>query len=270
MSRRKKGQPTFKNFQNESLSTFVNTDTKFDLLREEQIESVKNYSSSSEVNPYQSLPVTGLSRTISKKLPDNTIKLVQYYNYIDSIHATSFVEKCRILAHASSMFHNKSTKDEFKESEGSWKEFLAKIGLSKSQANRYVSFWNLFGEKILAKAVENELSSSKLAELLTWPEDIREVILKEKKYLINHELKSVFEMTREEIRAVKRQLNSLIEEKKEAINSISDSSEVEVNIKFNTSNDLVYQKLKKYASEKNMGTQEIIRLALLNFLENTN
>lgn len=270
MSRRKKGQPTFKNFQSETLSVLDNTDSKFELLREEQIESVKKFSSSSEINPYQSLPVTGLSRTISKTLPNDTVNLVQYYNYIDSIHATSFVEKCRILAHANKVFHNKSTKHGFIESEGSWREFLEKIGLSKSQANRYVSFWNLFGEKILSKAVENDLSSSKLAELLTWPEDIKKVVLDEKKYSINNEFKNVFEMTREEIRSVKKQLNMSIDEKKEAIDNVSNSSEIKINISFNKSNDLVYQKLRNYASEKNMDPQEIIKLALLKFLENTN
>ncbi len=61
--------------------------------------SKKNFSATTTItNPYQSLPATGLSRIITKKAARrHGRRYIQYYNHIDAIRATSFVEKCRNL-----------------------------------------------------------------------------------------------------------------------------------------------------------------------------
>ncbi len=62
--------------------------------------------------------------------------IIQYYNHIDTIQATSFVEKCRILAHANALFHGEETKAQFKEEQGNWTDFLNKIGQTRPQVSR--------------------------------------------------------------------------------------------------------------------------------------
>ncbi len=109
MSRsRKKHTPKISTF---SANLPVKQGTQSSEDRTEQVEAVKEFSATTTItNPYQSLPATGLSRIITKKLPEDMEGIVQYYNHIDAIQATSFVEKCRILAHANSLFRIRKQK----------------------------------------------------------------------------------------------------------------------------------------------------------------
>ncbi|MET2871823.1 hypothetical protein ABXV15_14235 [Exiguobacterium profundum] len=235
--------------------------------RSEQVEAVKEFSATSTVaNPYQSLPATGLSRVITKRLPEDMAGIVQYYNHIDAIQATSFVEKCRILAHASSLFRDPDTRDGFKKQEGNWQDFLAKIGMSHSQVNRFVSFWNTFGPKILEKTIEQEFSATKLAELLSWPEDPRPALLEGKTYPTKNGEKGVYEMTREELREVKRML---LERREGRVIENTRTPNRNIRITFNDDDALLYQSLLEKAREEAVSEDEIIRRALDFYIKNS-
>ena len=263
-SRRKKRQATFKSFQSTVAETTVQEDGT-EALREEQIEAVKKFAAPTMSNPYQSLPAVGLSRVLSKRLPEDMEGIIQYYNHIDTIQATSFVEKCRILAHANEVFRDAETKEAFQQEQGSWKEFLNQIGMSQPQVSRFISFWNVFGPTILDKAIQQDFSASKLAELLTWPEDPKIALLEERKYKIKDGKFTVYEMTREQLREVKKMLN----ERKEQ--SVIDATPVQlkparVHVDFSDKNDPLYQTLKKRAQDQGMKPDQIIRAALEQYL----
>lgn len=266
MSRsRKKHTPKISTF---SANLPVKQGTQSNENRTGQVEAVKEFSATKTItNPYQSLPATGLSRIITKKLPEDMEGIVQYYNHIDAIQAASFVEKCRILAHANSLFRNPETKKEFKKEEGNWKEFLAKIGMSHSQVNRFVSFWNTFGPNILEKTIEQDFSATKLAELLSWPEDPKLALLENKKYYTTTGDKTVYEMTREELREVKRML---IERKEQHFIEYdpSKSKPMKVQIQFDNLSEPLYIKLTTQAKEEHVSTDEIIKRALFNYFNN--
>jgi len=263
-SRRKKGQATFKSFQSTVAETPVQEEST-EALREEQIEAVKKFAAPAMSNPYQSLPAVGLSRVLSKRLPEDMEGIIQYYNHIDTIQATSFVEKCRILAHANEVFRDADTKEAFQQEQGSWKSFLNRIGMSHPQVNRFISFWNVFGPTILDKAIQQDFSASKLAELLTWPEDPKVALLEERKYKTNDGEFTVYEMTREQLREVKKMLN----ERKEQ--NVIDATPVQtkparVHVDFSDKNDPLYQTLKKRAQDQGMKPDQIIRAALEQYL----
>lgn len=263
-SRRKKGQATFKSFQSTVAETTVQ-EQGTEALREEQVEAVKKFAAPAMSNPYQSLPAIGLSRVLSKRLPEDMEGIIQYYNHIDTIQATSFVEKCRILAHANEVFRDAETKEAFQQEQGSWKEFLNRIGMSHPQVNRFISFWNVFGPTILDKAIQQDFSASKLAELLTWPEDPKVALLKERKYTTNDGEFTVYEMTREQLREVKKMLN----ERKEQ--NVIDATPIQpkparVHVDFSDKNDPLYQTLKKRAQDQGMKPDQIIRAALEQYL----
>ncbi|KQS23476.1 hypothetical protein ASF99_13305 [Exiguobacterium sp. Leaf187] len=263
-SRRKKGQATFKSFQSTVAETTVQ-EQGTEALREEQVEAVKKFAAPAMSNPYQSLPAIGLSRVLSKRLPEDMEGIIQYYNHIDTIQATSFVEKCRILAHANEVFRDADTKEAFQQEQGSWKEFLNRIGMSHPQVNRFISFWNVFGPTILDKAIQQDFSASKLAELLTWPEDPKVALLEERKYTTNDGEFTVYEMTREQLREVKKMLN----ERKEQ--SVIDATPIQpkparVHVDFSDKNDPLYQTLKKRAQDQGMKPDQIIRAALEQYL----
>lgn len=263
-SRRKKGQATFKSFQSTVAETTVQEEGT-EALREEQIEAVKKFAAPAMANPYQSLPAVGLSRVLSKRLPEDMEGIIQYYNHIDTIQATSFVEKCRILAHANEVFRDADTKEAFQQEQGSWKDFLNHIGMSQPQVSRFISFWNVFGPTILDKAIQQDFSASKLAELLTWPEDPKIALLEERKYKTNDGEFTVYEMTREQLREVKKMLN----ERKEQ--QVIDATPVQpkparVHVDFSDKNDPLYQTLKKRAQDQGMKPDQIIRAALEQYL----
>ncbi len=263
-SRRKKGQATFKSFQSTVAEKPVQEEST-EALREEQVEAVKKFAAPAMSNPYQSLPAIGLSRVLSKRLPEDMEGIIQYYNHIDTIQATSFVEKCRILAHANEVFRDADTKEAFQQEQGSWKEFLNRIGMSHPQVNRFISFWNVFGPTILDKAIQQDFSASKLAELLTWPEDPKVALLEERKYTTNDGEFTVYEMTREQLREVKKMLN----ERKEQ--SVIDATPIQpkparVHVDFSDKNDPLYQTLKKRAQDQGMKPDQIIRAALEQYL----
>lgn len=263
-SRRKKGQATFKSFQS-TVAEKSAQEQGAEALREEQVEAVKKFAAPAMSNPYQSLPAVGLSRVLSKRLPEDMEGIIQYYNHIDTIQATSFVEKCRILAHANEVFRDAETKEAFQQEQGSWKEFLNHIGMSQPQVSRFISFWNVFGPTILDKAIQQDFSASKLAELLTWPEDPKLALLEERKYKINDEEFTVYEMTREQLREVKKMLN----ERKEQ--QVIDATPVQpkparVHVDFSDKNDPLYQTLKKRAQDQGMKPDQIIRAALEQYL----
>lgn len=263
-NRRKKGQATFKSFQSTVAEKPVQEEST-EALREEQIEAVKKFAAPKMSNPYQSLPAVGLSRVLSKRLPEDMEGIIQYYNHIDTIQATSFVEKCRILAHANEVFRDAETKEAFQQEQGSWKEFLNQIGMSQPQVSRFISFWNVFGPTILDKAIQQDFSASKLAELLTWPEDPKVALLEERKYKTNDGEFTVYEMTREQLREVKKMLN----ERKEQ--NVIDTTPVQpkparVHVDFSDKNDPLYQTLKKRAQDQGMKPDQIIRAALEQYL----
>lgn len=263
---RKKHTPKISTF---SANLPVNQNQQATDSRTEQVEAVKEFSATTTVsNPYQALPATGLSRIITKKLPEDMDGIVQYYNHIDAIQATSFVEKCRILAHANSLFRDPETKKEFKQEEGNWKDFLAKIGMSHSQVNRFVSFWNTFGPNILEKTLEQDFSATKLAELLSWPEDPKLALLENKKYYTASGDKTVYEMTREELREVKRML---IERQEQRVLEVETKSvkPMRVQIRFADLTDPLYVGLTQAAQKEHVSEDEIIRRALSAYL-NTN
>ena len=264
-SRRKKGQATFKSFQSTVAETPVQ-EQGTEALREEQVEAVKKFAAPAVSNPYQSLPAVGLSRVLSKRLPEDMEGIIQYYNHIDTIQATSFVEKCRILAHANEVFRDADTKEAFQQEQGSWKEFLNRIGMSHPQVSRFISFWNVFGPTILDKAIQQDFSASKLAELLTWPEDPKVALLEERKYKTSDGELTVYEMTREQLREVKKKLN----ERKEQ--NVIDATPVQpktarVHVDFFDKNDPLYQTLKQRAQDQGMKLEEVIREALKKYLE---
>ncbi|TCI20391.1 hypothetical protein [Exiguobacterium sp. SL-9] len=263
---RKKHTPKISTF---SANLPVNQNQQATDSRTEQVEAVKEFSATTTVsNPYQALPATGLSRIITKRLPEDMDGIVQYYNHIDAIQATSFVEKCRILAHANSLFRDPETKKEFKQEEGNWKDFLAKIGMSHSQVNRFVSFWNTFGPNILEKTLEQDFSATKLAELLSWPEDPKLALLENKKYYTASGDKTVYEMTREELREVKRML---IERQEQRVLEVETKSvkPMRVQIRFADLTDPLYVGLTQAAQKEHVSEDEIIRRALSAYL-NTN
>ncbi|WP_214758466.1 MULTISPECIES: hypothetical protein [unclassified Exiguobacterium] len=263
---RKKHTPKISTF---SANLPVNQNQQTTDSRTEQVDAVKEFSATTTVsNPYQALPATGLSRIITKKLPEDMEGIVQYYNHIDAIQATSFVEKCRILAHANSLFRDPETKKEFKQEEGNWKDFLAKIGMSHSQVNRFVSFWNTFGPNILEKTLEQDFSATKLAELLSWPEDPKLALLENKKYYTASGDKTVYEMTREELREVKRML---IERQEQRVLEVETKSvkPMRVQIRFADLTDPLYVGLTQAAQKEHVSEDEIIRRALSAYL-NTN
>ncbi|MCT4776368.1 hypothetical protein NQG36_03790 [Exiguobacterium aquaticum] len=232
----------------------------------EQVEAVKEFSATTTVsNPYQALPATGLSRIITKKLPEDMDGIVQYYNHIDAIQATSFVEKCRILAHANSLFRDPETKKEFQKEQGTWKDFLNKIGMSQPQVSRFVSFWNTFGPNILEKTLKQDFSATKLAELLSWPEDPKLALLEHKKYFTPSGDKTVYDMTREELREVKRML---IEREKERVLKVDAQllKPKRVQIRFVDLTDPIYVGLIQVAQKECVSEDEIIRRALSKYL----
>ncbi|OAN10129.1 hypothetical protein [Exiguobacterium undae] len=266
MSRsRKKGQPTFKSFQGTVTEPSVN-DSATESLRDEQIEAVKKFAAPAISNPYQSLPATGLSRILTKRLPQDVDGLVQYYNHIDTIQATSFVEKCRILAHANALFHSEETRAQFKAEQGSWTDFLTKIGQTRSQVSRYVSFWNVFGEKILQKVIDVDFSASKLAELLTWPEDPKLALLEERKYPTQNGELTVYEMTREQLREVKRMLIER-QEQRTLEAEVKPVKPMKVQIRFPDLTDPLFIGLTQAARKEQVSEDEIIRRALQAYLK---
>lgn len=207
----------------------------------------------SRIPPYQSLPATGLSRILTKRLPQDVDGLVQCYNHIDTIQPTSFVEKCRIFAHANSLFHSEEIRAQFKAEQGSWTDFLTKIGQTRSQVSRYVSFWNVFGEKLLQKVIDVDFSASKLAELLTWPEDSKVALHEERKYTTNVGEFTVYEMTREQLREVKKMLNEQKEQNViDAAPLQPKPARVHVDFSDKNKNDPLYQTLKKRAQDQGM------------------
>ncbi len=125
-SRRKKGQATFKSFQSTVAETTIQED-ETEALREEQVEAVKKFAAPAMSIPYQTLPATGLSRVLSKRLPEDMEGLVQYYNHIDTIQATSFIEKCRILAHANDVFRDLRLKKSFNKNREVGKNFCIEL-----------------------------------------------------------------------------------------------------------------------------------------------
>lgn len=263
-SRRKKGQATFKSFQSTVAETTVQEEGT-EALREEQVEAVKKFAAPAMSNPYQTLPATGLSRVLSKRLPEDMEGLVQYYNHIDTIQATSFIEKCRILAHANDVFRDFETKEIFQQEQGSWKEFLHRIGMSHTQVSRFISFWNVFGPKILEKAIQEEFSASKLAELLTWPEDPKMALLEDVKYHTKDGELTVYQMTREQLREVKKMLN---EQKKQNVieTTTKEVKPARIHVDFTDKNDPLYQTLKQRAEEQGINPDQIIRAALKEYL----
>jgi hypothetical protein len=260
---RKKHTPKISTF---SANLPMNQHQQATYSRTEQVEAVKEFSATTTVsNPYQALPATGLSRIITKKLPEDMDGIVQYYNHIDAIQATSFVEKCRILAHANSLFRDPETKKEFKQEEGNWKDFLVKIGMSHSQVSRFVSFWNTFGPNILEKTLEQDFSATKLAELLSWPEDPKHALLENKKYYTASGDKTVYEMTREELRDVKRML---IERQEQRVLEVKSTpvKPKRVQIRFDDLTDPLYIGLTQAAQKEHVSEDEIIRRALSSYL----
>lgn len=262
---RKKGQPTFKSFQGTVTEPAIN-DSATESLRDEQIEAVKKFAIPAISNPYQSLPATGLSRILTKRLPHDVDGLVQYYNHIDTIQATSFVEKCRILAHANALFHSEETRAQFKAEQGSWTDFLIKIGQTRSQVSRYVSFWNVFGEKLLQKVIDADFSASKLAELLNWPEDPKLALLEERKYPTQNGELTVYEMTREQLREVKRMLIER-QEHRALEAEVKPLQPMKVQIRFPDSTDPLFIGLKQVARKEQVSEDEIIRRALQAYLK---
>lgn len=262
---RKKNAPKFSSFQaNGALPEATNPNTD---ARGEKVDAVKKFSSTTNVaNPYQSLSATSLSRVVTKKLPENMDGLVQYYNHIDAIHATSFVEKCRVLAHANAIFRYEGTRDGFRREEGGWLEFVGRIGLSQSQVSRFVSFWNVFGEDLLVRAVEEELTASKLAELLSWPEDPRAIMLEERTYQVGDDEKTVYEMTREELREVKRMLNERKSGK--VVEHEAKRKPAKIFVDFADDQDPLFKTLNEKARKEGLRPEEVIREALKKFFEN--
>lgn len=235
--------------------------------RTEQVEAVKEFSATTTVsNPYQALPATGLSRIITKKLPEDMDGIVQYYNHIDAIQATSFVEKCRILAHANALFRDPETKQDFQRVQGTWKDFLNRIGMSHPQVSRFVSFWNTFGPNILEKTIEQDFSATKLAELLSWPEDPRVALLENKKYYTKDGEKTVYEMTREELREVKRMLLERSDEGR--VLEVGSKRPMNIKISFEDREDVLYQGLVEVAKKEMVSEDEIIRRALNFYINN--
>ncbi|MFL9651884.1 hypothetical protein [Exiguobacterium chiriqhucha] len=260
---RKKHTPKISTF---SANLPVNQNQQATDSRTEQVEAVKEFSATTTVaNPYQALPATGLSRIITKQLPEDMDGIVQYYNHIDAIQATSFVEKCRILAHANSLFRDPETKKEFQKEQGTWKDFLNKIGMSQPQVSRFVSFWNTFGPNILEKTLEQDFSATKLAELLSWPEDPKLALLENKKYYTASGDKTVYEMTREELREVKRML---IERQEQRILEVEEvaTKPMKVQIRFTDLTDPLYIGLTKAAKKEHVSEDEIVRRALSKYL----
>ncbi|WP_313635346.1 hypothetical protein [Exiguobacterium sp.] len=264
-SRRKKGQATFKSFQSTVAETTVQ-EQGTEALREEQIEAVKKFAAPAMSNPYQSLPAVGLSRVLSKRLPEDMEGIIQYYNHIDTIQATSFVEKCRILAHANEVFRDADTKEAFQQEQGSWKSFLNRIGMSHPQVNRFISFWNVFGPTILDKAIQQDFSASKLAELLTWPEDPKVALLEERKYKINDGEFTVYEMTREQLREVKRMLIER-QEQRALETEVKPVKPMKVQIRFPDLSDPLLIGLTQAARKEQVSEDEIIRRALEAYLK---
>lgn len=235
--------------------------------RTEQVEAVKEFSATTTVsNPYQALPATGLSRIITKKLPEDMDGIVQYYNHIDAIQATSFVEKCRILAHANALFRDPETKQDFQRVQGTWKDFLNRIGMSHPQVSRFVSFWNTFGPNILEKTIEQDFSATKLAELLSWPEDPRPALLDGKTYPTKNGEKSVYEMTREELREVKKMLLERTDEGR--VLEVGSKRPLNIKISFEDREDVLYQSLVEVAKKEMVSEDEIIRRALNSYINN--
>lgn len=264
---RKKHTPKISTF---SANLPVNQNQQVTDSRTEQVEAVKEFSATTTVsNPYQALPATGLSRIITKQLPEDMDGIVQYYNHIDAIQATSFVEKCRILAHANSLFRDPETKKEFQKEQGTWKDFLSKIGMSQPQVSRFVSFWNTFGPNILQKTLEQDFSATKLAELLSWPEDPKLALLENKKYYTASGDKTVYEMTREELREVKRML---IERQEQRVieGDATTIKPMKVQIRFDDLTDPLYVGLTEKAKAEHVSADEIIRRALSNYLNKSN
>lgn len=255
---RKKHTPKISTF---SANIPVNQNQQVTDSRTEQVEAVKEFSATTVTNPYQALPATGLSRIITKQLPEDMDGIVQYYNHIDAIQATSFVEKCRILAHANSLFRDPETKKEFQKEQGTWKDFLNKIGMSQPQVSRFVSFWNTFGPNILEKTLKQDFSATKLAELLSWPEDPKLALLENKKYYTASGDKTVYEMTREELREVKRML---IERQEQHVLEVENNpvKPMRVQIRFADLTDPLYVGLKQAAKDESVSEDEIIRRAL--------
>lgn len=267
-NRRKKGQATFKSFQSTVTEKPVQEE-RTEMLREEQVEAVKKFATPAISNPYQSLPAVGLSRVLSKRLPEDIEGIIQYYNHIDTIQATSFIEKCRILAHANEVFRDADTKEDFQREQGSWKEFLNQIGMSHTQVSRFISFWNVFGPTILEKAIQKDFSASKLAELLTWPEDPKGALLEERKYSTNDGDLTVYEMTREQLREVKNVLN---ERKKNNVIELpkTEFKPKRIHIDFFSENDHIYQDLQKHAHDKKIKLEEVIKIAIQKYLGQIN
>ncbi|TCI42977.1 MULTISPECIES: hypothetical protein [unclassified Exiguobacterium] len=261
---RKKHIPKISTF---SANLPVNQNQQAADSRTDQVEAVKEFSATTNVpNPYQALPATGLSRIITKKLPEDMDGIVQYYNHIDAIQATSFVEKCRILAHANSLFRNPETKKEFQKEQGSWKEFLGKIGMSHPQVSRFVSFWNIFGPNILQKTIEEDFSATKLAELLSWPEDPKKALLEEKRYPTQNGDKTVYEMTRDELREIKRML--INRQDRGGVIETQESKPMNIRIRFQGKEDALYQSLLEVARKEDVSEDEIIRRALNFYINN--
>ena len=261
---RKKHTPKISTF---SANLPVNQNQQVTDSRTEQVEAVKEFSATTTVsNPYQALPATGLSRIITKQLPEDMDGIVQYYNHIDAIQATSFVEKCRILAHANGLFRDPDTKKEFQKEQGTWKDFLNKIGMSQPQVSRFVSFWNTFGPNILEKTLEQDFSATKLAELLSWPEDPKLALLENKKYYTATGDKTVYEMTREELREVKRMLIDR-EDQREVLLEAETSRPKRFKIQFSSMNDPLYIGLTRAATSEKVSEDEIIRRALEKYLD---
>lgn len=260
---RKKHTPKISTF---SANLPVNQGQQATDSRMEQVEAVKEFSATTTVsNPYQALPATGLSRIITKKLPEDMDGIVQYYNHIDAIQATSFVEKCRILAHANSLFRDPETKKEFQKEQGTWKDFLNKIGMSQPQVSRFVSFWNTFGPNILEKTLEQDFSATKLAELLSWPEDPKLALVENKKYYTATGDKTVYEMTREELREVKRMLIER-QEQRMLEDETKSVKPMHVQIRFTDITDPLYVELTQVALKECVSEDEIIRRALSKYL----
>ncbi|WP_449402613.1 hypothetical protein [Exiguobacterium artemiae] len=169
------------------------------------------------------------------------------------------------MAHANALFHSEETRAQFKAEQGSWTDFLTEIGQTRSQVSRYVSFWNVFGEKILQKVIDADFSASKLAELLTWPEDPKLALLEERKYPTQHGELTVYEMTREQLREVKRILIER-QEQRTLEAEVKPVKPMKVQIRFPDLTDPLFIGLTQAARKEQVSEDEIIRRALQAYL----
>lgn len=114
--------------------------------------------------------------------------------------------------------------------------------------------------------MEQDFSATKLAELLSWPEDPKLALLENKKSYTANGDKTVYEMTREELREVKRML---IERQEQCIVEV-DSTKIKpkkVQIRFTDLADSLYIGLNKIAKNEHIPEDDVIKRALDQYLK---